>query len=96
MGEMKNLARIIHAFSKLAFSLILSSTLLAQTPLPDPEPFLQKVRASLKSDTLLLGQYTFLESETTRTLGKKGAVKREEKVFTKSSRVGKRARITGA
>jgi len=62
------------------FTLIcLSSTLLAQAPLPETHTFLQKVRANLKSDTLLLSQYTFLESETTRTLGKKGAVKREEK-----------------
>lgn len=55
------------------------SILLPQDPLPDPEIFMASVRAKLKSDEYLLSQYTFRETETIRTLGKKGQIQKEER-----------------
>lgn len=44
-------------------------------PLPDPRPFLDEVRQNLRSDRLLLEQYTFTETFTEKRLDSKGAVK---------------------
>ncbi len=57
------------------------STVLAQEsdrPLPDRDSFLQEVRKNLRSDRLLLSQYTFTEQATIRTLERSGKVKEVE------------------
>ena len=45
-------------------------------PLPDPEAFLEKVKETLLSNQLLLSQYTYDEEHTSRTLDKKGRLKK--------------------
>jgi len=45
-------------------------------PLPDTRAFLEEVRQNLRSDRLLLEQYTFTEKRTERRLDGKGAVKK--------------------
>ncbi len=46
--------------------------------LPDKETFLPKVRKNLRSNRLLLSQYTFNQTRETQYLDKKGRVKRTE------------------
>ena len=50
----------------------------AASPLPDLEPFLKEVRKSLKSDRLLLCQYTYTQKSIEHTLDGKGNVKKTE------------------
>jgi len=51
-------------------------------PLPDKDAFLSEVKKNLRSDRLLLSQYTFNESSHLIVYGKKGKVRKEEtKVF---------------
>lgn len=48
---------------------------LQEEPLPDLEEFLQEVRKHLRSDRLLLSQYTYTEKNTVRRFDKKGNLK---------------------
>jgi len=51
-------------------------------PLPDLDSFLPEVRKNLRSDRLLLSQYTFTEKVTIKRLDKNGKVgKTEERVY---------------
>ena len=47
-----------------------------EQPLPDTHAFLEQVRRNLRSDQLLLEQYTFIEKRTEKRLDGKGGVKK--------------------
>lgn len=60
-------------------ALCFSGSLLGQEParpLPDPREFLEGVRRNIRSDGLLLDQYTFTEEFSERRLDAKGRVKK--------------------
>ncbi len=61
----------------LWWMLACGATTLAQ-PLPEPGPFLEEVRKNLRSNRILLSQYTFTQARETRYLDKKDQVKRTE------------------
>src|SRR5262245_16424502 len=50
----------------------------AAKPLPELAPFLQEVRKHLRSDRLLLSQYTYVEKNVEKQLDDKGNVKKTD------------------
>jgi hypothetical protein len=50
----------------------------AGPPLPELGPFLQEIRRTIRSDRLLLSQYTYRETQTEHHLEKSGKVKKTE------------------
>ena len=50
----------------------------AERPMPDLSAFLGEVRKHLRSDRLLLSQYTYTETQTEHHLDKSGKIKKTE------------------
>jgi hypothetical protein len=52
------------------------------TPLPELQTFLSEIRSRLRTDRILLSQYTYVQKDTERELDKKGQVKKTiERVY---------------
>ena len=67
---------------RIPLALLVAVTGIAQQPperpLPEPAPFLQEVRKHLRSDRLLLSQYTYTARTTERELDAKGNTKKTD------------------
>lgn len=70
--------QLIVALALLAMALPASTAHSDQAPLPEAGPFLENVRKHLKSDRVLLAQYTYVERDVERRLSDKGAITKEE------------------
>ncbi len=60
----------------LAFWIITGPDKAPEKPLPEPNSFMQEVRKKLRSDRVLLSQYTYAEKNTAKELDKNGKVKK--------------------
>ena len=60
--------------STILVLLLTGAAQLPERPLPDKDVFLREIRRHLRSDRLLLSQYTYTETQTERKLDKNGCV----------------------
>lgn len=66
----------------LLLNLLLQQTGIEEPPLPEFQPFLAEIKKHLRSDRLLLSQYTYTQTETERHLNKDGSVKKTEVIVS--------------
>jgi hypothetical protein len=65
--------------ASLLLSLLFGAAQAAEPkPLPELGPFLAEVRKNLRSDRMLLSQYTYTEKDTERRFDRKGGTQKEE------------------